>query len=87
MVARIWADAEHAVLRVERDVDASRNEVGDQRRYADAEIDVVAVAQLTRDAPTIRSRDRRHARTIRFSMRCVRRALKNVRDEIPGVTT
>ena len=37
-------DAEHAVLRVQRDVDAGRDVVGDQRRHADAEVDVVAVA-------------------------------------------
>ena len=48
---RIRADAEHAVLRVQRDVDAGRDVVGDQRRHADAEVDVVAVLQLAGDAP------------------------------------
>ena len=42
--------AEQAVLRVQRDVDAGRHVVGDQRRHADAEVDVVAVFQLARDA-------------------------------------
>src|SRR6266536_4178534 len=38
--------AEHAVLALQADVDAGRDVVGDQRRNADAEIDVVAVAQF-----------------------------------------
>ena len=57
VVARIRADAEHAVLRVQRDVDAGRDVVGHERRHADAEVDVVAVLQLARDAScTMRSR-------------------------------
>ena len=43
-------DAEHAVLGLQDDVDAGGDEVGDQRRHADAEVDVVAVAQLPRGA-------------------------------------
>ena len=38
--------AEHAVLALQADVDAVGDVVRDQRRNADAEIDVVAVAQL-----------------------------------------
>ena len=40
------AHAEHAVLALQLHVDAVRDEVRHQRRNADAELDVVAVAQL-----------------------------------------
>ena len=40
------ADAEHPVLALKRDLHAGRDVVGDQRRDADPEIDVIAVAQL-----------------------------------------
>ena len=40
------ADAEQAVFRLQRDVDAIGNEVGHQGRNADAQIDVEAVAQF-----------------------------------------
>ena len=43
-------DAKHAVLALQRDMHALRNVVGDQRRDADAEIDVIAVAQFLRGA-------------------------------------
>ena len=46
----IRPDAEHAVLGMQRDLDAGRQAVRDQRRHADAEVDVVAVAQVARDA-------------------------------------
>ncbi len=45
-VERIWADAEHAVLRLEDDFDAGRNVAGDKSGHADAEVNVVAVAQF-----------------------------------------
>ena len=45
--------AEHAVLALQRDVHPLGDVVGDQRRDADAEVDVIAVAQLLR-------RPRRH---------------------------
>ena len=44
------ADAEQAVLGLQRDVHAFGNVIGHQRRDADAEIDVVAVAQFLRGA-------------------------------------
>ncbi len=47
---RIRADAEHAVLRVQRDVHAGGHVIGDERRHADAEVDVVAVAKFPGDA-------------------------------------
>ena len=50
VLGRKRSDAEQPVLGVQRDVDARRNVVGDQRRHADAEVDVVAVFQLARDA-------------------------------------
>src|SRR6185436_11498754 len=42
--------AEHAVLALQADVDAVGDVVRDQRRNADAEVDVIAVAQLFRRA-------------------------------------
>src|SRR5260221_10750609 len=45
---REGADTEQSVLRLQRDVDTLRDVVGDQGRYADAEVDVEAVAQLQR---------------------------------------
>jgi hypothetical protein len=47
---REWPDAEQAVLALEHDVHAGRHVVRDERRHADAEVDVEAVAQLTGDA-------------------------------------
>ena len=47
---RVRAHAEHPVLRMQRDVDARRHEVGDERGHADAEVDVIAILQLTSDA-------------------------------------
>ena len=47
----VGPDAEHAVLGVQHDRDALRDVVGDQRRHADAEVDVVAVLHLLRGAP------------------------------------
>src|SRR5207342_2184006 len=43
-------DAEHPVLALQRDGHAFRDMVGDQRRNADAEVDVETVAQLLRRA-------------------------------------
>ena len=43
------ADAEQAVLRLEHDVHAGRDEVRDQRGHPDAEVDVEAVGELGRD--------------------------------------
>ena len=51
LVERIGADAEHAVLRVQRDIHAGGDVVGHERRHADAKVDVVAVLELARDAP------------------------------------
>jgi hypothetical protein len=45
----IGPDAEHPVLRVQRDIHSGRHMIRDQRRQADAEIHVVAVVQLPRD--------------------------------------
>ena len=50
LLGRERADAEQAVLGLQGDVHAFGNVVGHQRRDADAEIDVVAVAQLLRRA-------------------------------------
>ncbi len=44
------ADAEQAVLGLQRDVHAFGNVIGHQRRDADAEVDVITVAQLLRGA-------------------------------------
>ena len=46
-LVRERSDAEHAVLRLERDLDVRGNMVCDQGRYADAKIDVVAVSKLS----------------------------------------
>src|SRR4029077_3645554 len=46
----IGANAEHAVFRLQHDFNAFGNVVRDERRHADAEIDVEAVAQFLRDA-------------------------------------
>ena len=48
---RIRADAEHAVFGLENNVHAFGDIIGDERGHADAEIDVVAVAQLQRNPP------------------------------------
>ncbi len=50
VLGRERADAEQAVLGLQRDVHAFGNVIGHQRRDADAEIDVVAVAQFLRGA-------------------------------------
>src|SRR6266481_6183393 len=47
---RIRADTEHPVFRLQDDVHSLGDETGDERGHADPEIDVVAVAQLERDA-------------------------------------
>ncbi len=49
-VQRIRPDAEHAVFRLENDVHAFGNVVGHKRGHANAEIDVVAVAEFKGDA-------------------------------------
>ncbi len=49
-VRRNRAGADEAVLRLEEDVHARRNVVGDQRRNADAEVHEHAVAKLAGDA-------------------------------------
>ena len=43
-------DAEHAVLGLQRDVDAGGDVVGDERRDPDPEVDVRAVEELVRRA-------------------------------------
>src|SRR5207245_8253958 len=43
------AETEHSVLGLQDDVHAGRDEVGHEGRHADAEVDVVAVAQFERD--------------------------------------
>ena len=48
VLGRERTDAEHAVLALQPDLDARRHVVGDERRQADAEVDVEAVAQLLR---------------------------------------
>ena len=50
VLGRVGADAEHAVLGVQDDVDAVRDVVGHQGRQADAEVDVLAVGELGGDA-------------------------------------
>ena len=49
--ARGTADAEQAVLALQDDLDARRDEAGDERGDPDAEVHVEAVAQLLRGAP------------------------------------
>ena len=80
-VDRVGADAEEAVLALEHDLDAVGHVVGDERRQADAEVDVEAVGQLRGGArghllagqchlrPPARSGSRRRGRTVRRSMR------------------
>ena len=46
----IGADAEHTVFRLQDDVHTFRDVVGDERGHADAEIDIVAVAEFECDA-------------------------------------
>src|SRR6185436_10870244 len=58
-LGRERADAEQAVLRLQGDVDAGRDVVGDERRDADPQIDVEAVAQLLRRALRHQLADRR----------------------------
>ena len=50
VLGRERADAEHAVLALQPDLDARRHVVGDQRRQADAEVHVEAVLQFARGA-------------------------------------
>ena len=50
VLGRERPDAEQAVLALQPDVHAGRDVVGDERRHADAEVDVEAVAQLLRRA-------------------------------------
>src|SRR5258708_14603601 len=47
---RIRANAEHAVFGLQDDVHSFRDVVGDKRGHADAEIDVVAIAEFEGDA-------------------------------------
>ena len=49
VLGRKRTDAEQAVLRMQRDVHAGRDAVRHQRRHADPEVHVVAVAQLAGD--------------------------------------
>ena len=87
LARRIRPDAEHAVLGVQRDVDAGRHVVGDQRRHPDAEVDVVAVPQLAGDARTMRSRCQSIARLAPSASRCAcsySRALEDVLHEDAG---
>src|SRR5438067_13925472 len=50
-IERIRADAEHAVFRLQNYVHAFWHVVGHQRGHANAQVDVVAVAQLQRNPP------------------------------------
>jgi len=43
-----WSDAQHPVLALQRDLDAGRNMVGDQRRNPDPQIDIIAIVQFLR---------------------------------------
>ena len=47
----IWTYAKHAVLRLEDDFDARWNVAGDERGHADAEVDVVTVAEFAGHSP------------------------------------
>ena len=53
VLGRERADAEQAVLALQPDVDVGADEVGHQRRQADAEVDVEAVLQFLRGARAI----------------------------------
>ena len=79
VLGRERADAEQAVLGLQRDVHAFGNVVGHQRRDADAEIDVVAVAQFLRGALRQQLADRifflrSRARPARCETRCASRS-------------
>ncbi len=73
-LGRVRADAEHAVLRVQDDLDVGIEVVRHQRGHADTEIDVLAVGQFPchtgRHLLTGEPADicLGHARTVRFSM-------------------
>ena len=54
---------------MQRDLDAGRQAVGDERRHADAEIDVIAVAQVARDAAHDAIALIHCGSSVRFSMR------------------
>src|SRR5260221_3708009 len=58
-LVRERADPEQTVFRLQRDVDALRDVIRDQGRYADAEVDVVAVVELLRRALRHQLADRR----------------------------
>ena len=49
-LVRIRAHAQHAVFRLHHHFDARRQKIRNQRRQADAEIDVIAVAHFLRHA-------------------------------------
>src|SRR3546814_4872870 len=48
IIIRKGADAEHAVFRLEDDLDVRRHEIRDESRDADSEIDVEAVLEFER---------------------------------------
>jgi len=91
----IGTDAEQAVLRVQCDLDARWNMVRDERRHADAKVDVVTVAQLSSyslDDPIAGSHVSAVAgastRKVRFSIRfSYLSPFKMCRTKMPGVTT
>ena len=70
---RKTAHTEQAVFGLQHDVNACRDVVGHQRRDADPEIDVVAIAQLPGDAGShlfaSQHNQRLPARSVRCSMR------------------
>jgi len=76
------ADAEHAILAVQDDLASLGQEIGHQRRQADAEVHVGALGDVLRDA-------RRHLLAVEFFhaafLRLARRTTRLTK--IPGVTT
>src|SRR5262249_22524638 len=77
--------AEDAVLGLKDDFHARRDAVGDERRHADAEVDVEAVAQFLRGAADDLFAGQAHFRTVLCSMRFSRLATMTRCTKMPGV--
>src|ERR1051325_10163447 len=86
-VARERPQSEDAVLRLQDDFDPLGDAVGHERRHADAEVDVIAVAQLLRGAADdlFAVQWHRYFLTVRCSMRLARLATTRRWTKMPGV--
>ncbi len=86
----VGTHAEDAVLGLENDLHALRDEVRDERRHADAEVHVHPVLELLRRAPNdavpVELRHPQPFRTVRRSMRLTRGATTTRLTKMPGVS-